>query len=86
MILVERARILRDYVELAAKRGESTPVDRVRVRGTVHVGARGVDRGVDHERGLVEERVGPGFRGLDDAMVVDEDEVTWLDQAEVLSL
>ena len=52
----------------------------------VDVWARRVDRGMDHECCLVQKRVRARFSGLDDGMVVDEDEVTWLDQAEVLSL
>lgn len=85
MVLIERTRVLRQHVQLAPERRERAPVDRVRVRGAEYVWARGVDRGVDHEGGGVEQAQGPGL-GLDRAGVVDEEEVLGLDEREVLPL
>ncbi len=48
--------------------------------------AGGVDSGMDHERGLVQEGVRARLGSLDGAMMVDEDEVFGLDQGEVLPL
>ena len=84
--LVERAAVLGGDVELLAERRERTAVHAVRVRGAVGVRARGVDGGVDHEGGLVQEPVWTRVGGLDIAVVVNEDEVARLDQGEVLSL
>ena len=52
----------------------------------VDVWARRVDRGMNHERRLVQKRVRARLSGLDDGMVVDEDEVFGLDEREVLAL
>ena len=41
---------------------------------------------MDHERRLVQKRVRARLSGLDDGMVVDEDEVFGLDEREVLAL
>lgn len=85
MVLIERTRVLRQHVQLAPERRERAPVDRVRVRGAEDVRARGVDRGVDHEGGGVEQAQGPGL-GLDRAGVVDEQKIFGLDEREVLAL
>lgn len=85
VVLIKRTRVLRQHVQLAPERRERAPMDRVRVRGAEDVRARGVDRGVDHEGGGVEQPQGPGL-GLDRAGVVDEQEVLGLDEREVLPL
>ena len=50
------------------------------MRGTVHVRTCGMNRRVDHERSLVQERVRAGFGDLDIPVVVDQDEIARLDQ------
>lgn len=85
MVLVERARVLREHVQLAPECRERAPVDRVRVRRAEDVRARGVDGGVDHEGCGVEQAQGPGLV-LNRAGVVDEQQVLRLDEREVLAL
>lgn len=78
VVLVERACVLGDDVELAAERTERAPVDGVRVCNAVYFWARGVDRVVDHVGCLVEEAHGAA---LDDvAGGVDEDEIRGLQE------
>lgn len=73
VVVVERARILRDSIEFAAQCAEGAAVDGVRVRGADYIRPGFVDRVVDHVGGGVEEA---DFAAIDDfALVVDEDEV-----------
>ena len=84
--VIERAAVLGDHVKLLAQCRERAAVHGVGVGGTVYIGARSVNSRMNHKSGLVEQLVRARFGDLDDGMVVDEDEVTGLDQAEVLSL
>ena len=54
VVLVEGAGVLGEGVEQAAQRRQRLAVERVGVGGGDHVGAGGVDLGVDGEGGLVE--------------------------------
>lgn len=77
--LVESTAILGDNVQLTAECRERSAIDRVGVRCAEHVRARGMDRGVDHECGGVEQAERPRF--IEDvAFVVDEDEILGLDE------
>ena len=58
VVAVERARVLGQRVEQATQRREGLAVDRVGVGRGLHVGAGGVDLGVDGEGGGV-DRVSP---------------------------
>ena len=79
VVLVERARVLRDGVEQAPERRPGLAVDRVGVGGGDDVGPGGVHLGVDGEGGRVDRVV-----ALDHlALVVHEDEVGHPDVAEV---
>lgn len=55
----------------------------MRVRRAEDVRTRGVDRGVDHEGGGVEQSLRAGLVGEDLALVRDEEEGLGLDQGEV---
>jgi hypothetical protein len=71
---------LRDSVELATKRAESSAVDGVRVRGTHDVRSCSVDGMVDHVCGSVQQS---DFATVNDlAFGVDEDEIRGLDERE----
>ncbi len=71
VILVEDARVLGQRVEGDAQRAERLAVHRVRVRRGNDVGARLVDRRVDHERGSVDRCL-----ALDHlTLVVDEEQI-----------
>jgi len=80
VVVVERARVLRERVDLAAERAPRPPVDGVAVRGAHDVGPGGVHGGVDHVRGRVEQAVLPAVDHF--SAVVDEDEVGFVDQGE----
>jgi len=54
VVLVERAGVLRQRIELAAERRPGLAVQRVRVRGRDDLGPRLVNRGMDRERGAVQ--------------------------------
>ncbi|GAA3117739.1 hypothetical protein GCM10020254_75760 [Streptomyces goshikiensis] len=71
VLLVHGARVLGDRVQQAPQAGEGLPVDGVGVTGGDHVGAGGVDRGMDHEPGPVDRAPAVADRPL----VVDEDQV-----------
>jgi hypothetical protein len=57
MIVMERARILRQRVQLPPQRTPSPAIDTMAVRGANHIGTSFVDGGVDHVRGGVEQAV-----------------------------
>lgn len=69
MIVVERARVLRQRINLTAQRTPCAAIDGMGVRGADDVGAGVVDGGVDHECSGVEEAVGAAVYYF--AVVVD---------------
>lgn len=77
---MERARVLRDGVELAAQGAEAAAVDAVAVRGGVDVRPRLVDGRVNHEGGGVEQAHGAAVD--DAAFLVDADQVGRFDEGE----
>lgn len=80
VVVVERARVLRDGVQLAAERAEGTAVDGVAVAGGVDVRAGLVDGRVDHEGGGVEGAV---LAALEDvAFFADADQIRGFDEPE----
>lgn len=85
VILIKCTGILRDDIKLLPERGERAAIDGVRMRCAEYVRARVMDRGVDKERGGVEQSHWPGL--IEDVTgVVDEDEVGRLDEREVQAL
>ena len=58
----------------------------MRVCSAVDIGTRRVDGRMDHERRFVQQSVRARLLNLHSSMVVDEDEIAWLDQREVLAL
>lgn len=84
--IIERARILRDDVQLASKRSERLPVDRVRVSGAYDIRARRMNSRVDGKRCPVESGKTRTRLRLNIAMVVDEKKVFGLNQRERLCL
>ena len=80
VIVVERARILRQRVQLAAQAAERAAVDAVAVRGAQNVWSSFVDGRVDHVGGGVEQAVRAAVDHV--AGVVDEDQVGLRDEAE----
>ena len=80
VILVERARVLRDDVQWPTEGAERSPVDAVAVRSAQDVGPGGMDRGVDHEGCSVEEADRPPVEDL--AFMADLDEVGGFDLRE----
>lgn len=71
--VVERARVLRNGVQLPAKSAERAAINTVRMRGRIDIWARLVDGGVDHVRGAVKQTDRAAVDDL--AFFVDEDEV-----------
>jgi hypothetical protein len=70
MIIMESARILRQRVQLPAKRTPRPAINAMAVRSANHIRPRFVDGGVDHVRGGVEQAV---LAAVDHfAAVVDE--------------
>lgn len=80
MVIVERARILRQRIQLPAQRAPRPAIDAVAVRRADHIRPRLVDRAVDHVRGRVEQSVLAAANHLPG--VVDEDQVGFGDEAE----
>lgn len=79
MVIVESTRILREGIDLAAQCAPCSAVNRMAVRSAVDVWTGGVDRGVDHVCGGVEESALAAVNDL--AGVVDEDKVGLVDEA-----
>lgn len=78
-VVVERARVLRDDVDRASERAESTTVDGVGVRGAHDVWPGRVHGRVDHVGGHVEQAAGPAVDHL--TVMVHQDQIRGLDLA-----
>ena len=80
VVVVKGARVLCRHVELSPQGAEGAPVDRVAVRRTEHVRSGLVDGRVDHVRRGIQQSARAAVNHL--AGVVDQDQVTLLDQRE----
>lgn len=80
MVVIERSEILGDDVEFSAQAAEGAAIDTVAVCCTKHLPPCVVNSAVNHESGGIEHPYWPTI--YSSAFVVDEDQITLLDQRE----